>query len=132
MSTADFASRIIGLFVFTVLGARLGFDNAETLQLPADASSVIFGLISLYKSIKLKAKLLTIAGLVMIFVGFLWLGPTVDFFLKVITNTNITPAVIYVFLSYTSVAPALFFAMYLGGELIMPKKKWILVGNNTQ
>jgi hypothetical protein len=91
-------------------------------------SSVIFGLISLYKSIKLKAKLLTIAGLVMIFVGFLWLGPTVDFFLKLTTDTNINPAVIYVFLSYTSVAPALFFAMYLGGELIMPKRKWILVG----
>jgi hypothetical protein len=91
-------------------------------------SSVIFGLLSLYKSIRLKAKLLTIASFVMIFVGFLWLGPTVDFFLKLITDTNITPAVIYVFLSYTWVAPALFFAMYLGGELIMPKRKWILVG----
>jgi hypothetical protein len=91
-------------------------------------SSVIFGLFSLYKSIRLKAKLLTIASFNMIFVGFLWLGPTVDFFLKLITDTNITPAVIYVFLSYTWVAPALFFAMYLGGELIMPKRKWILIG----
>jgi hypothetical protein len=76
----------------------------------------------------LKAKLLAIAGLVMIFVGFLWLGPTIDFFLKLITNTNISPAVIYVLLSYTSVAPALFFAMYLGGELLIPKYKWLLVG----
>jgi hypothetical protein len=91
-------------------------------------SSVIFGLFSLYKSIKLKAKLLSIAGLVMIFVGFLWLGPTIDFFLKLILNINITPAVIYVFLSYTWVAPALFFAMYLGSELILPKYKWLLVG----
>jgi hypothetical protein len=91
-------------------------------------SSVIFGLFSLYKSIRLKAKLLTIASFVMIFVGFLWLGPTIDFFLKLIIDINITPAVIYVFLSYTWVAPALFFAMYLGGELIIPKKKWILVG----
>ncbi len=90
-------------------------------------SSVIFGLFSLYKSIKLKAKLLTIAGLVMIFVGFLWLGPTVDFFLKLITNTNLSPEVIYVFLSYTWVAPALFFAMWLGGELLIPKYKWLLV-----
>lgn len=90
-------------------------------------SSVIFGLFSLYKSIKLKAKLLSIAGLVMIFVGFLWLGPTIDFFLKLITNTNINPPVIYVFLSYTWVAPALFFAMYLGGELLLPKYKWWLV-----
>jgi hypothetical protein len=93
-------------------------------------SSVIFGFLSLFKSIKLKAKLLSIAGLVMIFVGFLWLGPTIDFFFKLITDTNLpgSPPVIYVFLSYTWVAPALFFAMYLGGELIMPKRKWILVG----
>jgi len=91
-------------------------------------SSVIFGLVSLYKSIKLKAKLLTFAGLVMIFVGFLWLGPTVDFFLKLITDKNISPVVVYVFLSYTSVAPALFFSMYLGGELMIPKYKWVLVG----
>ncbi|MFW9973028.1 MAG: hypothetical protein ACFFDF_22780, partial [Candidatus Odinarchaeota archaeon] len=76
------------------------------------------------------AKLLSIAGLVMIFVGFLWLGPTVDFSLKLITDANLpgTPPVIYVFLSYTSVAPALFFAMWLGGELLIPKYKWLLVG----
>ncbi|MFW9879810.1 MAG: hypothetical protein ACFFG0_42595 [Candidatus Thorarchaeota archaeon] len=91
-------------------------------------SSVIFGLYSLYKSIKLKAKLLTIAGLVMILVGFLWLGPTTDFFIKLIWDTNITPRVIYVFLSYTWVAPALFFSMWLGGELLIPKYKWLLVG----
>ncbi|MFX0139757.1 MAG: hypothetical protein ACFFDN_39320 [Candidatus Hodarchaeota archaeon] len=91
-------------------------------------SSVIFGLFSLYKSIKLKAKLLTIAGIIMIFVGFLWLGPTTDFFLKLFWNINITPVVIYVFLSYTWVAPALFFSMWLGGEIMIPKYKWLLVG----
>ncbi len=90
-------------------------------------SSVIFGLYSFYKSIKLKAKLLSIAGIVMIFVGFLWLGPTVDFFLKLIWNTNIDPRHFYVLLSYTWVAPALFFSMYLGGELLIPKYKWLLV-----
>jgi len=91
-------------------------------------SSAIFGLFSLYKSIKLKAKLLTIAGIVMIFVGFLWLGPTIDFFLKLITDENIEPRNVYVLLSYTWVAPALFFSMYLGGELLIPKYKWLLVG----
>lgn len=91
-------------------------------------SSVIFGLLSFYKSIKLKAKLLSIAGLVMIFVGFLWLGPTTDFFVKLITDYNISPVTTYVFLSYAWVAPALFFAMYLGGEILIPKYKWILVG----
>lgn len=93
-------------------------------------SSVAFGLFSLYKSLKLKAKLLTIAGLAMIFVGFLWLGPTVDFIFVLLGKGNIPgdPPVAYVILSYLWVAPALIFAIYLGGELIMPKKKWILVG----
>jgi hypothetical protein len=91
-------------------------------------SSVFFGLLSFYRSIKLKAKLLSIAGLVMIFVGFLWLGPTTDFFLKLITDYNLSPETTYVFLSYTWVGPALFFAMYLGGELMIPKYKWVLVG----
>ena len=91
-------------------------------------SSVIFGFYSFYKSIKLKAKLLSIAGISMIFVGFLWLGPTTDFFLKLIMNTNVDPRHFYVLLSYTWVAPALFFSMYLGGELLIPKFKWLLVG----
>ncbi|MBA7525270.1 hypothetical protein ES705_17421 [subsurface metagenome] len=90
-------------------------------------SSVAFGLFSLYKSLKLKAKLLTIAGLAMIFVGFLWLGPTVDFIFVLLGKGNIPgdPPVAYVILSYLWVAPALIFAIYLGGELIMPKKKMV-------
>ncbi len=96
-------------------------------------SSVSFGLISLYKSIKLKAKLLSVAGIAMIFVGFLWLGPTVDLFMVLLTGANISPIgpnlyPVYSLLSYVWVAPALIFAIYLGGELIFPKRKWILVG----
>lgn len=91
-------------------------------------STAIFGLLSLYKSIKLKAKLLSIAGIFIFFVGFLWLGPTVDFLFKLIADKNIEPRQVYVLLSYTSVAPALFFAMFLGGELLIPKYKWLLVG----
>jgi len=89
---------------------------------------VVFGLLSFYKSIKLKAKLLSVAGILMFFVGFLWLGPTVDFFVKLITGYNLFPPHIYVLLSYTWVAPALLFAMYLGGELLVSKLKWVLVG----
>ncbi|PJF21375.1 MAG: PIN domain nuclease [Phototrophicales bacterium] len=44
MATAEFISRIVGLFVFTFLGARLGFD-ADALALPPDASALIFGLV---------------------------------------------------------------------------------------
>lgn len=91
-------------------------------------SSVTFGLISLVKSARLKAKLLTVAGIQMIFVGFLWLGPTIDLFLVLSTGANISPFSTYSILSYLWVAPALVTGMYLGGELIFPKGKWILVG----
>jgi hypothetical protein len=91
-------------------------------------SATIFALLSLYKSIKLKAKLLTIAALAMLMVGFLWLGPFIDFILVTFTGTNITPIHFYSLLSYMWVAPALVFAMWLGGELLIPKKKWILIG----
>ncbi|GAG23181.1 unnamed protein product, partial [marine sediment metagenome] len=91
-------------------------------------SASIFALLSLYKSIKLKAKLLTVAALTMLFVGFLWLGPFIDFILVTFTGTNITPIYFYSLLSYLWVAPVLIFAMYLGGELLLPKRKWILVG----
>ncbi|MBY9009804.1 MAG: hypothetical protein KGD74_08065 [Candidatus Lokiarchaeota archaeon] len=91
-------------------------------------SASIFAILSLYKSIKLKAKLLTFAALTMLFVGFLWLGPFIDFILVTFTGTNITPIELYSLLSYLWVAPTLIVAMYLGGELLIPKKKWILVG----
>jgi len=90
-------------------------------------SSTIFALLSLYKSIKLKAKLLTWAALTMLFIGFLWLGPFIDFILVTFTETNITPIHFYSILSYIWVAPAIVVAMYLGGSLLIPKKKWFLV-----
>jgi len=91
-------------------------------------SSIGFGLFSLFKSIKLRAKLLTIAGITMIFVGFLWLGPTIDFLFILMRWGNIPgdPPTMYALLSYVWVAPALLFAIYLGSELLIPKKKWIL------
>jgi len=92
-------------------------------------SATIFALLSLYKSIKLKAKLLTWAALTMLFIGFLWLGPFIDFILVTFTGTNITPTYFYSILSYMWVAPAIAFAMYLGGSLLILKKKWVLVGS---
>jgi len=91
-------------------------------------SSTIFGLLSFYRASKLGAKLLAIAGLTMFFVGFLWLGPMVDFFMVLFTETNLNPQMIYSVLSYMWVAPALITAMYLGSELMIPKRKWIIVG----
>jgi len=89
-------------------------------------SATIFALLSLYKSIKLKAKLLTWAALTMLFIGFLWLGPFIDFILVIFFETNITPTYFYSILSYMWVAPALVVSMYLGGSLLVPKKKMVL------
>jgi len=45
MTSSDFLSRIAGMFVFTLMGARLGLDAAGPLDLPTDATSFIFGLV---------------------------------------------------------------------------------------
>lgn len=90
-------------------------------------SSVIFGLLSFYKSRKLKAKLLTVAGLMVMLVGLLWLGPTIDLLQVVFLEHNIDPIHVYSIFSYMWVAPALICAMYLGGELLAPKRKWLLI-----
>ena len=90
-------------------------------------SATFFGLFTLYKAIKLKAKLLGFAALTMFFVGLLWLGPFIDLILLLLNEKNIDPYTTYALLSYMWVAPTLVFAMYLGSELIWPKGKWILV-----
>ncbi|MFX0041480.1 MAG: hypothetical protein ACFE8L_01090 [Candidatus Hodarchaeota archaeon] len=90
-------------------------------------SATLFGLFSLYKAIKLKAKLLGVAALTMFFTGLLWLGPSIDLIFVLTTEKNIDPIQVYSILSYMWVAPALLVSMYLGGELIWPKGKWVIV-----
>ena len=91
--------------------------------------NLILGLYSLYKANKLKARLLTVTSLTIIFIGLLWLGPTVDFIkIILIDGTNIEPVWVYPLLSYMWAAPGITLGMYIGGELLMSKKKWILVG----
>jgi uncharacterized protein YacL len=45
MTTSDFFSRLIGLFVFTIGGARLGAAIADPLSMPTDGTAAIFGLV---------------------------------------------------------------------------------------
>ncbi|MFX0178538.1 MAG: hypothetical protein ACFE78_00005, partial [Candidatus Hodarchaeota archaeon] len=90
--------------------------------------NLIIGFYGLYKARKMKAKLLTVTALTIIFVGLLWLGPTTDFIKILITDTNIEPYWVYPLLSYMWAAPGITLGMYIGGELLIPKKKWILVG----
>ncbi|MFW9948144.1 MAG: hypothetical protein ACFFDX_15070 [Candidatus Odinarchaeota archaeon] len=90
--------------------------------------NLIIGFYGLYKASKLKAKLLTVTALTIISIGLLWLGPTTDFIKILITDTNIDPYWVYPLLSYMWAAPGITLGMYIGGELLIPKKKWILVG----
>lgn len=98
-------------------------------------SASIFGALSFYHAKKLNAKLLLYAGLIIVFIGLFWLGPFIDFLLVLIIQQNLEPyppvVGLYGLLSYVWVAPAIIVAMYLGGELIMPNKKWYLVGVYT-
>jgi len=90
-------------------------------------SSVIFGLLSFYHARKLGARLLGIAGVMMILIGLLWLGPFVDFLMILTTGKNIRPIQVYMWLSYVWVAPAIVIGMYLGSELLAPEKKKAIV-----
>lgn len=90
-------------------------------------SSVIFGILSFYHARKLGARLLGFAGVMMILIGLLWLGPFVDFLMILTTGKNITPIYVYTWLSYLWVAPAIVIAMYLGSELLAPEKKKAIV-----
>ncbi|MFX1570946.1 MAG: hypothetical protein ACFFCV_21615 [Promethearchaeota archaeon] len=104
----------------------IGFlDGITALIVVLTGSS--FGLFSLYKSIKLKAKLLGISGLCMFCIGFLLLGPSVDFLTILSTGNNIEQLELYGFLSYIWAAPLTILGLYIGGELMLPSKKWIIV-----
>ena len=115
----------------------MAFPTSATFWLEGlTASSVILvavitGLISFYKSRKLKAKLLSYLGLTIFFIGLLYLGPFTDFMSVLITDINIeVPPFtigIYGLLSYMWIGPAIVLAMYIGGELLIPKRKWMIV-----
>jgi len=90
-------------------------------------SAVIFGLICIIKGLKNNAKLLTIAGFSTLCIGTFWLGPFTEFLLAAILNSHIAPYHLYGLLSYTMIGPGVIFVAILGGELIAPKYKKVLI-----
>lgn len=93
-------------------------------------SSCVFGILFFHKSLRLRAKLLTFAGIMTFFAGLFYLGPFSDFISVILTGNNLENPVkigIYGRLSYMWVAPSLICAMYIGSELIKPDKKWFIV-----
>ena len=89
---------------------------------------LLFGLFFIYKSKKTGAKMLITLGLANIFAGLTFLGVFLDFILVIFTRTNFDNTYGMVgILSYIWLAPAVVSAIYIGGELLVPKAKWYLV-----
>lgn len=85
----------------------------------------IFGFFFLYKARKSGAKILTILGYVNILAGLMYLGVFTDFLVVLATTTNLdnTTGLVGI-LSYIWFAPVMILALYIGAELLIPKKKW--------
>ncbi len=67
-------------------------------------------------------------GLTIFFAGLLILGPCCDFLSIILTGRNLDNRYALVGkLSGFSAAPATIFGLYVGAELLIPKKKWYLV-----
>ncbi|MFX1277091.1 MAG: hypothetical protein ACFFBP_14860 [Promethearchaeota archaeon] len=91
-------------------------------------SAVIFGLVCIIKGFKNNTILLTYAGLTSFCIGSFWLGPFTDFLMVLFfDNAHIYPELLYGLLSYTMVGPGVVFAAVLGGALIAPNYKKVLV-----
>jgi hypothetical protein len=93
-------------------------------------SSTIFGILSIIKGTKNRAKLLVIAGINAIVVGSFWLGPFVDFLWYGILDTHIIIE-LYPLLSYSQVFVGVIMIGILGGELITPNYKGAVLGAMT-
>ena len=88
----------------------------------------IFGFFFLYKARKSSAKILTILGIVNILAGLMYLGVFTDFLVVLATETNLdnTYGIVGI-LSYIWFAPVMILALYIGAELLLPKRKWYLM-----
>jgi len=88
----------------------------------------IFGFFFLYKARKSGAKILTILGIINILAGLMYLGVFTDFLVVLATETNLdnTSGLVGI-LSYVWFAPVMILALYIGAELLIPKKKWYLL-----
>ena len=85
----------------------------------------IFGFFFLYKARKSNAKILTILGIVNILAGLMYLGVFTDFLVVLATGTNLDNTYGLVgILSYIWFAPVMVLALYIGAELLLPKRKW--------
>ena len=90
--------------------------------------SLIIGSIIIYKSVKIRATLLMVAGLWIIFNTLVWSGLLIDGYFLVFTGNNIDPYLLVGFLDYIWFFPAFISAIYIFSTILIPeKRKYILV-----
>ncbi len=90
---------------------------------------IVFGIYFIYHSKKVEAKLLSYVGLLVIFAGLAFLGVFLDFLSVVITGKNLNNTYGMIgLLSYVWIAPLIVVGIYLGAELMTPKRKGLLTG----
>ena len=90
-------------------------------------NALLMGLFCIIRAKKPQLRVLLIAGLMTILAGFLWLGPTLEFFSVLLTNNSISPKELYSLISYCWVAPLLVCGLYIGLDLLFPSRKKILL-----
>jgi len=108
--------------------SELGWFNGIT-ALISMLLSLVIGIIFMYKSKKLGAKLLMIAGIMVITISGLYLGVSYDFLSYVFTNTNMENTFgLRGIMSYIWVPLIIILALYLGTTIMEIKKKWLILG----
>lgn len=86
------------------------------------------GILTLINAKEMKAKMLYFTSFAIIFIGLFYLGPITDFFSILFLDVNINNSFgLYGILSYMWIGPAVFVMMYLGGTLMMPEKKNLIM-----
>ncbi len=86
----------------------------------------IVGFFFLYKSRKLKIRLLTIYSIGFMFAATAWL-PIVIEFISVLLTENSINKVLYVYLMWIPAPIAAIFIYYIASEFLAPKKKWYVL-----
>ncbi|MBD3342964.1 MAG: hypothetical protein GF353_27960 [Candidatus Lokiarchaeota archaeon] len=106
----------------------VGWINAITATIVL-VSGAIFGVFCIYKSKTKHARLLIYLGIAAICAGLGFLGPFCDFLSILFTGKNLDN-------SYGQISKLSFFwlpitvttALYLGSQLLIPSKKWYILG----
>ena len=118
---------------FYILGWNLQMVNFTFDDLIIGVSTLVillfgYGLGSyfLYKSIKMKTKLLSILSLSMISVSFAWLPVVLDFFLVLFTNLS-SDLLVYIYLTWVQLPISVLLSQYVAAELLLPSKKIYII-----